>query len=100
MARGSHRLIREGATLVESPEDVLRELGAEGLALPFPPPTIAGPGSHPSPIAAALEGETLCVDELADRVSMGLPEILSELTTLELAGVVIRSPGGLYRLNP
>ncbi len=92
MARGCHRLLRDGAALVESPEEVLAELGlcraeAPGRTLP------------PSPLERALVGETLTADELAQRSDRELAEVLTELVELELAGLVVRAPGGLYRLG-
>ena len=46
----------------------------------------------------ALRGETLGAAELADRLGLGVGEVLAELTTLELDGRVVRRPGGLYGL--
>ncbi|MBM3975725.1 MAG: DNA-protecting protein DprA [Planctomycetes bacterium] len=104
MARGCHRLLREGALLVESPEEVLGELG---LAAPG-----VGTGSGEAPgtpasestaapksaLLALLVGETLGAEELSERSGRALPEVLVELVELELAGRVWRLPGGLYRL--
>jgi predicted Rossmann fold nucleotide-binding protein DprA/Smf involved in DNA uptake len=45
----------------------------------------------------ALVGETLTADELALRAGRELTEVLTELVQLELAGAVVRAPGGLYR---
>lgn len=91
MSRGSHRLIREGALLVESPNDVLVDLG---WADPEPTPR-GGPKS--SPVLDALLGETLTADELARRAELQIGEVLVELARLELGGAVVRAPGGLYR---
>ncbi len=92
MARGCHRLIREGAELCESPAELLAELGFEADA--------AGTAGTvvPHPLLAALRGETLTADELCARLERPIPEILVELVELELAGRVARAPGGLYRL--
>ena len=92
MARGCLRLLREGATPVESPEQLLGDLFGPGSpASPSPPPPL-------SPILAALEGETRSADELAAHLARHLPELLAELVQLELDGAVVRAPGGLYRL--
>jgi len=91
MSRGSHRLLREGATLVESPAELLADLGwAEAeMDRPLPVPD--------SPILGALTGETLTAEELALRVDLKIGEVLVELARLELSGNVVRAPGGLYR---
>jgi len=91
MARGCHRLLREGALLLEEPAEILAELGLEA------PP--AGPPAHgpASALLAELEGETLTADELVARSGRTPGEVLSELVQLELEGAVVRAPGGLYR---
>lgn len=95
MARGCHRLLREGARLVEDPEEILAELGlrAEGAG--------AGPRAErirDTPLLAELRGETLTADELARRTHQPLTAILVELVEAEMAGRVARTPGGLFRL--
>jgi len=96
MARGTHRLIREGATLVEDPEEVLAELGLAPTARPERAPL---PGQRdPSPLCAALVGETSTAEELAERLDRDPGEVLTDLVELELGGAVVRGPGGLYRL--
>ncbi len=91
MSRGSHRLIREGATLIESPAELLIDLGW------------AEPKSEPSkriqysPILDALTGETLNANDLARRAELEIGQVLVELARLELSGSVVRAPGGLYR---
>ena len=101
MARGTHRLIREGATLVESPEEVLEELGSPTPAAPALAEE-AAPRPERSSLAgrllSALVGETLTADELGERLAEAPSEVLVELVQLELAGRVRRAPGGLYRL--
>ena len=96
MSRGTHRLLREGATLVEDPEDVLLELG---LSVAAPSETQASESSGSARrIFAALRGETLSAEELATRLGTPLTAILVELVTQEMAGRIARTPGGLYRL--
>ena len=101
MARGCHRLLREGAALIEAPEELLVELG-------LTPGSAAIARSDFSPesetlshlahsILQALIGETLSLDEIITRVAAPPSETLSQLAELELSGFVARSPGGLYR---
>ncbi len=107
MARGCHRLLREGASLIEDPEEVLEDLGWS-LGTGSATAAAAGPGAkgeeeEPEGTAAdllgALRGETLRAEELAMRLGLALPEVLSTLAELELAARVVRSPGALYRLR-
>ena len=101
MARGCHRLIREGAELVESPAAVIEALACP--TLPFG--ARAGRSDTPEPapqearpLLAALEGETLTADDLAARLGMPLPQVLARLSELELQERIVRAPGGLWRL--
>jgi DNA processing protein len=93
MARGCHRLLSDGAEFAQDPGDVLAVLGLE------PTPDAAAPvESGPEPtLLAALCGETLTADELAERTGLSLPRVLAELVSFELDGRVARSPGGLFR---
>jgi DNA processing protein len=93
MARGCHRLLREGATLVEEPDEVLAELGLAAPAARAPQ------ACEHSDLLEALRGETLGADELAARTRRELGELLTELVALELDGLVQRGPGGLWRLS-
>ncbi len=92
MSRGAHSLLRDGATLARDPLDVLRDLGLEGGT--------AAPGT-PEPtddLLRALLGETRTAPELARVLGRKLGPVLAELAEAEVAGRVVRTPGGLYRL--
>lgn len=97
MSRGTHRLIREGASLVESPEEILAEIGFElpGEKSKATVPETTGPNLG---ILDALRGETLNVEQLARRLSRPLTTVLVQIVELEMSGRVARTPGGLYRL--
>jgi DNA processing protein len=101
MARGCHRLIREGALLVETPDEVLEELGLARSAAARPTAK-ANPPRETSPthaaLLASLQGETLAAEELADRCELTLASALTALVELELTGAVVRGAGGMYRL--
>jgi len=95
MARGCHRLLREGAHLVEDPEEILAELGLRA--------TSTGAGARAerepdTPLLLELRGETLTADELARRTRQPLTAVIVELVEAEMAGRVARTPGGLFRL--
>jgi len=101
MARGCHRLLREGASLVESPDEILAELGRTPLPPEEEPSAGEGAATATALVRAlvrALEGETATPDELAHRVSRPASDVLGELVELELGGTVVRAPGGLFRL--
>jgi DNA processing protein len=84
---GGNRLLREGATPVCSAADVHGVLGS--------PPPLAGPGVAER-VLAALEGE-LHVGEIAEALSMPVPELLTCLMEMELAKLVEKRPGNYYK---
>jgi len=103
MSRGSHRLIREGAQLVESPEEILAEIlpkGARATATRAgdPLPGRPAPSAAAQRVLAGLRGETCSADEIAARLDMDAREVLVALVELELEELVVRAPGGVYRL--
>jgi len=94
MSRGGHRLLREGAGLVESPEELIQAVFESRL----PPAAPEAPRRPRTPLENALLGETLNADELSERLDRPIQEVLVELVALEVEGRVVRAPGGLYRL--
>jgi DNA processing protein len=93
--RGCHALIKDGARLVETVEDVLEEIGWIGRRQD--PDT---PSHNPQPIngleVTMAAGERYTVDDLAVRTGRTASALLADLGALELAGRVARTPGGTY----
>lgn len=83
------RLIREGATMIRGPEDLLEDLGIPAEAAPAPELT-------PVELAAlrSLAGPTL-PEHVARELGMGLADALGVLVGLELRGLV-RGVGGRF----
>lgn len=120
-ARGCHRLIREGARLVESPDEVAAELGPlarqlagelEHLLEPEPDDFAAGlvergepPHIHPDPeyvqLLEAVGFDPTPVDDIIERSQLTPAAVSSMLLMLELDGQVCAHAGGRYsRMKP
>jgi DNA processing protein len=100
-SRGCHALIKEGAKLVETAQDVLEELQAlpTGLLM-HNSNDQATTASSEHPLLTHMGHVPVSLDALQTRSAWDAPTLLGALLTLELEGVVARLPGGLYqRLN-
>ena len=102
LAKGCHYLIREGAKLVETAQDVIDELGS--LAGVCQPPGVASE-AVPAPARLGAEYRQLLetmgfdptsVDRLVERSGLTPAEVSSMLLQLELNGYIGPGPGGLY----
>ncbi len=103
-ARGCHRLIRDGAKLVETAADVLEELrwpgsgkAAAPAAGPASPPEAADDDPQTAAAMAALGFDPVDMDTLAIRSGLTVEALYAILTPLELDGRITRAPGGRFQ---
>lgn len=102
LSRGCHLLIGQGAKLVESVGDVLDELGVPALPRPAAAPDPDGTGKIPlsepaDTLLPALGYDPVTLDALCERSGQPPETVAARLLELELAGVVERLPGNLFR---
>jgi DNA processing protein len=104
-ARGCHALIKQGAKLVESAQDVLEEMKLTP-ELPFSNDCIAAnPSSERAedlfdtepPLLHWLGYDPVGLDALQARCGLVTADLQAQLMTLEIDGQVARLPGGMFQ---
>lgn len=101
-ARGCHHLIREGATLVETVDDILTHLGSltavSQIAMPLSPalPSLAG---NDRLVFDQIDYVTTSIDVIILRSGLTASEVSSILLSLALQGWVQPVAGGVVRLS-
>jgi DNA processing protein len=110
LAKGCHALIKQGAKLVESADDVLVEMqlpSAVVKAQPDPGLDLEQPKStsmststpEQQTLLAALGHDPVDLDSLAQRAGLDAASVIGQLLTLEMDGLVERLAGGLFQRN-
>jgi DNA processing protein len=100
LSKGCHALIRQGAKLVETAQDILEELRWTTPAAVSPAPTFldeAVPGAEAAALLEQLGHDPASLDALATRSGLTPERLLAMLLPLELEGRVAQLPGGLYQ---
>jgi DNA processing protein len=102
-SRGCHLLIKQGAKLVESAQDVLDELklplsfaAEEASTVAAMEPTETPQGKEQNPLLTALGYDATSLDALQARTGWPTAQLQAQLLELELNGEVARLPGGLF----
>ncbi|MGQ0384701.1 MAG: DNA-processing protein DprA [Gammaproteobacteria bacterium] len=108
LARGCHRLIQDGAALVETPADVLAVLGLQhgpaavsaARAAVDAEYSAARLDSGAEMLLNALGFEPADLDQLVERTGLAAREVVSKLQMLELEGRVESLAGGRFSRTP
>ena len=104
-SRGCHALIKQGAKLVETAQDVLEELqGFSALSVAADAALMSAdtldeqrPADVDALLLQALGFDPVGLDALQGRTQLVTAELQAQLMTLEIRGLVARLPGGLFQ---
>jgi len=104
-SRGCHALIKQGAKLVESAQDILEELQGFGTRTASSQVSAADAqttGTDGAPesdrlLLQAMGFDPVGLDALQGRTQLETADLQAQLMTLELNGQVGRLPGGLFQ---
>jgi DNA processing protein len=94
--RGSHALLKDGAKVVETADDILEDLGWPAVG-----PQISCKALDPEDLLGRLTpGETYDVDEMSATVDIPGSLLLPRLTEWEMQGRLLKVGGGRYAIPP
>jgi DNA processing protein len=94
---GAHQLVRQGAILIRSAEDVIEEL--DGVRIPpKPQPAQSPPGLDETQrrIWEFLHDRPRHMDEMVQELTLTVPQIASALMMMEMKKIVRRLPGNRF----
>ncbi|MBJ7274942.1 DNA-protecting protein DprA [Marinobacter salarius] len=107
LARGCHHLIRQGAKLVETVDDICEELGGwwtsqnggDPSSVVMKRPATEGLDSREIAVLEALGYDPQSTDDLCSVTGLPADQLMQSLLLLELQGLVDSAPGGFQRIG-
>jgi|SRR3989344_5698217 len=96
-ASGPNKLIKEGATLVESAQDILDVLGIEPQK--FAKQIFAAGNKEENLVLQTLQEGSLYIDKIIEKTKLSAPAAASTLALMEISGKIRHLGGNVYSLN-
>ncbi|MGH8807003.1 MAG: DNA-processing protein DprA [Noviherbaspirillum sp.] len=98
LSKGCHLLIKQGAKLIESAQDVLEEINHHASVPTMPTRQVpVRQKAHASGILNAIGFDPVAPDTLAEHCKLDIAMLNAQLLTLELEGAIEMLPGGMVR---
>jgi len=97
LSRGCHRLIQQGAALVENASDILAELGIPAPIESRDDAPEATATSGDAPLLRAMGLDPFSVDDLAARTGFSVADVAARMSRLEIEGTIAAVPGGRFQ---
>ncbi len=94
--RGSHNLIRDGATLVDDPAQVLAALGVEAVAVASREISLSDVQRR---ILSSLSVDPQAPEKIVSHLGLDSSQVMTELTMMELEGLIVKTGTG-YAIKP
>jgi DNA processing protein len=110
-SRGTNKLIKQGAKLIENTDDILEEIFPQfDGTIVLKPPSVSNaevPAAKPAETLSAvnqkiidsISDSRIHIDDLISSTGLSSADILGALTTLELKGIVQQHPGKFFSLK-
>jgi len=98
LVRGNHRLLRDGACLVESTHDIVTELTSllGSLVIPPKPKDHNASSGMTEPLMDYIDHDPVAIDTLISRSGLTAERVSAILSSLEIQGSIVALPGGRY----
>lgn len=110
-SRGTNKLIKQGAKLIENTDDILEEIFPQfDATIVLKPPSVSNAeviATKPAEILSTVDqkiigfisGDRVHIDDLISSTSLSSADILGALTTLELKDIIQQHPGKFFSLK-